>query len=201
MSDLFQGVLELLRASALEQVAVLLSIAYLILEIRQNIWCWACAFVSTALFTWIFFDVTLFAESLLNVFYMAMAVYGYWSWTHGEGRDNSRPIIHWSLKSHSMIVLTIFALGTCSGLFLKHFTSASWPFTDSYITCGSIIATFMITRKVFEHWYYWLILDSASFYLYLDRHLYSTALLTLIYLGLVVIGIFGWRKSYLLQST
>jgi len=85
MHDFFQqAVSGFFQQSIIELTAVALAVAYLVLAMRQNVWCWACAFVSTALFTWVFFDVSLVMESLLNVYYMAMAVYGYRSWTQGK---------------------------------------------------------------------------------------------------------------------
>ena len=68
---------------AAEIVAVVLAIAYLVLAIRQSVWCWPCAFVSTGIYIVLFHEVALFMESALNAFYLAMAVYGFWVWTRG----------------------------------------------------------------------------------------------------------------------
>ncbi len=83
-----QFVSQFLQTSVLEWLAVILAIAYVWLAARQNVWCWAAAFTSTALYTWIFWQVSLPFQSALNVFYMVMAVYGYWQWHH-KARDNN----------------------------------------------------------------------------------------------------------------
>lgn len=69
--------------SALEVVAVVFAIGYLLLAIRENIWCWLCAGISTAIYIWLFLVARLYMESVLNIFYLAMAVYGWVVWTSG----------------------------------------------------------------------------------------------------------------------
>ena len=74
-------------ASGAELGAVVFALAYIYLVGRQNVWCWACGFISTALFTYVFWDVSLVFSMLLNVYYMVMAGYGYWHWTRGDGAN------------------------------------------------------------------------------------------------------------------
>jgi nicotinamide mononucleotide transporter len=69
--------------TAWEALAVCLAMAYLLLAIKASVWCWAAAFASTAIYTVLFWKVALLMESVLNVYYMAMALYGYWLWTQG----------------------------------------------------------------------------------------------------------------------
>ena len=72
---------QIAATSLLEWVAVVLAIAYVLLAAKQNSWCWLCAFVSTAIYTWLFWQVTLPFQSALNFFYMIMAGYGYYQWS------------------------------------------------------------------------------------------------------------------------
>ncbi|TNE88758.1 MAG: nicotinamide riboside transporter PnuC, partial [Gammaproteobacteria bacterium] len=65
-----------------------------------------------------------------------------------------------------------------------------------FTTWGSVLTTYMVARKILENWLYWIIVDGVSIYLYLDRALFFTAALFAIYLVLVVIGYFTWRKHY-----
>ena len=69
----------------LELVAMLLALAYVILAAKGSLWCWPAAFISTALYTVIFYDVLLLMDSALNVYYLVMAVYGYWIWQKKQG--------------------------------------------------------------------------------------------------------------------
>lgn len=68
-----------------EMVAVFLSVTYLILAIKQNLWCWVAAFISTLIYSILFFDASLLMDSALNIFYLIMAVYGWYSWKYGDG--------------------------------------------------------------------------------------------------------------------
>ena len=81
----------------LETVAVVLSIAYLLLAMKENSLCWYCAFFSTAIYVWIFGDVSLYMESALNIYYMVMAVYGWYQWQRGGQDHSGLHISCWSL--------------------------------------------------------------------------------------------------------
>ena len=78
---------QLQQSSMLELSAVVLAVVYLVLAVRQNIACWYAAFVSTTIFLYIFWQVNLYMESALQVFYLAMAVYGWYQWQHGAGEE------------------------------------------------------------------------------------------------------------------
>ncbi len=201
MSEFFQEALAGLQAQTWpETLAVSLALAYLILAMRQSLWCWPCAFVSTALFTWLFFDVNLLMEAALNVYYLGMAVYGYWSWQKGQQGDvDALPIRTWPLRYHGIALLGILLATALSGTMLTRYTEAAWPYLDSFTTWGSVVTTYMVARKVFENWLYWLVIDSIALFLYLDRELYSTALLMMLYLVLVVLGIISWGRQLRVQ--
>ena len=83
-----------------EWLAVVLAFAYLVLAARENIWCWACAFFSTALFIWLFHQGALISESLLNVFYLVMAVYGWHQWRQGGRGKTELKISTWTPARH-----------------------------------------------------------------------------------------------------
>lgn len=182
--------------SVWELVAVVLGIAYLLLAMRESLWCWYAAFVSTAIFLFIFWDVSLFMESALQVFYLVMAVYGWQQWRRTGTDQDSLRISSWSLKSHCYAIGGIIFLSICSGTLLEHFSTAKLPFLDSFTTWGSIITTWMVTRKILENWLYWIVIDGVSIFLYLDRGLYLTALLFMAYLVIVVFGYRKWLQHY-----
>ena len=139
---------ELQAFSTLELISVILAVAYLLLAIRQNIWCWYCAAVSTACYAWIFVDARLYMESALNVFYFAMAIYGWYSWRQGTGGNESRPVVVWSLGVHAKALLCIIAVSAISGYWLQARTDAVYPYVDSLTTWSAIWATFLVARKV-----------------------------------------------------
>jgi nicotinamide mononucleotide transporter len=188
MESLQQALAEL---SGWEAAAVLLGVAYLLLAVRENICCWYAAFLSTAIFGFLFWDVNLLMESGLQVYYLIMAVYGWWQWRPGSRGAGVLQIQRWRWHSHLAAAGLVLLLASASGFWLQRNTGAVMPFLDSFTTWGAVLSTWMVARKILENWLYWLLIDSLSIYLYLDRGLYLTALLFLLY---IIIAIFGYRQ-------
>jgi len=183
----------------LETLAVVLSIAYVLLAMRENSLCWYCALFSTAIYVWIFGDVSLYMESALNAYYMAMAVYGWYQWRRGGAAANGIALSRWSAVQHLRTIGLILLLTAVSGYWLSLSTEARLPYIDSLTTWASVVTTFMVARKIVENWLYWIVIDAVSIFLYIDRALYQTAVLFALYLILASIGFIAWRKTYLEQ--
>jgi nicotinamide mononucleotide transporter len=180
--------------SWVEIIAAALAVAYLLLAIRQRIECWAAAFVSSCLYVWVLFTARLYMESLLNAFYAAMAVYGFWQWRRGS-EGTALAVSRWPLLRQAAGAWGVLGLSVLSWYLLRRFTAAAWPFVDSMVTWSSVFATFLVARKVYENWHWWLVIDSVSLCLYFTRHLYPTTLLFALYLMLIVIGMRQWRRT------
>ena len=182
--------------SPVELVAVVFAVLYLLLAIRENIWCWLCAGISTAIYVWLFIGAKLYMESLLNVFYFCMAVYGWHVWRSGGKEAGDMPVSVWPLRVHGAALLAIAALVALSGGLLSRYTDAAYPFVDSATTFAAIWATFLVARKVLENWWYWLAIDAVSIVIYWSRDLELTALLFLVYVVMIPFGLVGWSRSY-----
>jgi nicotinamide mononucleotide transporter len=196
MSALFGTLVEEFRTwAAPEILAVALALGYLLLAIRENIWCWACAALSTAIYVWLFATAKLYMESILNLFYFAMAVYGWFSWRTGKQRSNQRAVVEWPLGTHARAISVILLSSLISGYVLASNTSAAYPYVDSATTFAAIWATFLVAKKVLENWWYWLIIDAVSIYLYWSRELELTALLFIIYVMLIPFGLLHWSRT------
>lgn len=180
--------------SWIEIAAVVLAVAYLVLAIAQKLECWVAAFISSCLYVWVLFGARLYMESALNAFYAAMAVYGYWQWQQGGG-GTGLEVRRWPLRRHAQGLLGVVGFSAVSWFFLHRYTPAAWPFVDSLVTWSSVFATFLVARKVYENWHWWLIIDSVSLCLYFNRRLYLTMLLFALYLILIAIGMREWRRS------
>jgi nicotinamide mononucleotide transporter len=184
------------QSSLLELIAVLFAMAYLLLAVRENILCWSAALISTFIFLFIFWRVRLYMESALQIYYIGMAIYGWHQWTRSGEGETALTISRWNLKQHITAVVLIAVATIVSGYLLGAGTDARLPFLDSFTTWSSVLTTYMVARKILENWLYWLIIDAASIYLYLDRELYFTALLFAIYIIIIFFGWFSWLKSY-----
>lgn len=184
------------QASIWEWLAVLSGIAYLLLAMRENNVCWYFAFVSTLIYTLLFWDVSLLMDSALNVYYMAMAIYGWWYWRRGGGAHSRALIRRWTMGKHGLALLGIVLASVLSGYLLSRYTDAAWPYLDSFTTWGSVLTTWMVAQKILENWLYWIVIDSISVVLYVDRGLYLTAVLFAAYVVIVIFGFFNWRQHY-----
>ncbi|MDZ7684636.1 MAG: nicotinamide riboside transporter PnuC [Gammaproteobacteria bacterium] len=189
---------QLLDNSVLELTAVAFAIAYLLLAVREHIACWYMALMSTAIYLVIFVDVRLYMEAALQIFYIAMAVYGWYQWRFGGDR-RGRPISTWNAWQHLIAIAVIAASTAISTLALTAWTDAHWPLLDSFTTWSAVVTTFMVARKVLENWVYWFVIDTASIVLYLDRELYFTSMLFAIYLVIILFGFTTWLKRYRAQ--
>ena len=187
---------QLQQSSKLELAAVVFAVAYLLLAVRENILCWSAALISTSIFLFIFWQVKLYMESGLQIYYIGMAIYGWYQWNKGGPGEGALPVSTWRPKQHFIALALIVFATLGSGYILSSGTDARLPFLDSFTTWSSVITTFMVARKILENWLYWLIIDSVSIYLYLDRELYFTALLFGIYIIIIFFGWFSWLKSY-----
>ena len=200
MSDWLQSLFLAQTMSGWEAVAVIFAIAYLLLAVKENILCWLFALLSTAIYTILFWDVSLLMESALNVYYMAMAVYGWQQWTRGGSNGGDEPhalaIQTLSGRQHLLVIAAIIILSLASGYLLGEHSSAVWPYVDSFTTWASVITTYLVTRKYLQNWLYWIVIDAVSVPLYIDRGLTLTALLFVIYIVIAVIGYAKWRKHY-----
>jgi nicotinamide mononucleotide transporter len=178
-----------------EAIAVVSLLAYLMLAIRQSILCWLAAIIGTSIYLVLMFRVGLYMESALQVFYIAMAFYGWYHWGRGSGHGHSLPVVSWPLAFHVLPLVIVVTLTAFSGYLLSVFSNASLPYTDSFTTWGAIVATWMVARKVLQNWYYWFVIDSVSVFMYASKEMWLTALLYLFYLVLIVVGLRSWQQA------
>ena len=195
LTELLQTIREGAAAmSGLEVVAVGLAIAYLVLAVRQNIWCWPAAVISCVIYAALMYQAGLYMESLLQLFYIGMAVYGWRTWRRGVA-GHALPVRSWPLIFHLAPVLLVVLLTLGSGYLLSRYSEAALPYTDSFTTWAAVITTWMVAQKILQNWHYWFVIDSVSVYMYLQRELYLTSALFCLYLVLIVIGYVSWRRS------
>jgi nicotinamide mononucleotide transporter len=188
------------NAALWEGLAVVLALAYLLLAARENSLCWYFAFVFTAIYTVLFWDVSLLMESALNVYYMAMAVFGWYQWRRGGDEHTGVQIQSLGWSQHGIIMIAIMVISLVSGFFLSRYSDAVWPYVDSFTTWASVITTYMVTRKILENWLYWVVIDMVSIPLYIDRGLTMTAALYVAYVLIAAMGFVSWRRHFLAQQ-
>jgi len=177
--------------SFIESVAVFFSIIYVILAAKESIWCWGAAAISVILYVYICYTAQLYPETGLQIFYLFMAFYGYYQWNKN---DSTLQIQQWSISKHLLILLIGTILTFLMGFYFTTYTNAAMPLVDSFTTVISIVATYMVTKKVLGNWLYWIVIDAVSVYLYFSRDLHLTSLLFLAYTFIAIFGYFAWLK-------
>ena len=190
----------LARISWIEIGAVAFALAYLVLAIRQSQLCWPAALISVTLSLVLFYGARLYPEAALQIFYFAMAIYGWYQWQLGGVEHSGVKITLWSARAHVIAVTTVVAFSVGLGAVLAAHTDAALPYADSFTAIGALVATYMVAKKVLENWIYWFVLDSVSVFVYVARELYVYALLFVLYLVLIVIGYRRWRADWRAES-
>jgi nicotinamide mononucleotide transporter len=189
--------------SALEAAAVGFGLLYLLLAIRQNILCWPAALIGVLLSLVLFYEARLYMEAALQIFYAAMAFYGWQQWRNGRRgvahADGDLPVSVWSARQHALAITSILAASGVFGWALSH-TDAAFPYADSFTSIAAIVTTYMVAKKVLENWIYWFVIDGISVYLYTARELHLYAALFMLYLVLVVFGFIRWLRDWREQA-
>ena len=178
--------------SITETLAVIFSVLYVVLAAKQNIWCWAAAAISVILYIYICYTAQLYPETGLQIFYLLMALYGYFQWNKNNGELK---ITQWTIGKHLFLILMGAIFTFFMGFYFATYTSAKMPIVDSFTTVFSVIATYMVTKKVLSNWLYWIVIDAVSIYLYFSRDLHLTSLLFLAYTIIAIFGYFSWLKQ------
>ena len=188
----------------LELIAMLLALAYVILAAQGSLWCWPAAFISTALYTIVFFDVLLLMDSALNAYYLVMALYGYWLWrknaTLNHDNEPSFIVISWRLSWHLKACLILTFISFALGYVMANYTPAAFPYLDTFTTVFAVFATYLVAKKVLENWLYWIVIDAVSIYLYIEKELMPTVVLFVLYVFIATYGYFKWRGIYKLSK-
>lgn len=191
----------------IELFGAVTGIIYVFLEIRQTIWLWPVGIVTSAVYIWVFFTGKIYADMTLQVYYLVISIFGWYWWAKGrKGKNNDgdktsktgkRVLSVTHIRPATAVVLTVvFALlFTFMWLVLSKLTDSPVPVRDAFITSLSIVATWMLARKIFEHWYLWIIVNFVSAVLFVTRGLYPTVVLYIVYGVMSFVGLVAWKKT------
>ena len=195
LSEFLEALLAGLQAmSALEIIAVLLSATAVWLTVKQNLLCWPLGLVSVLMYAWVFFDVKLYSDMLLQLVYAVLQLYGWWQWTRGGVQHAGRQV---SRLPGSQLLLSL-AIGTAGSLLLGYLmathTDAAAPWLDAALTSFSLVAQVWMAQKRLECWPLWIALDVIYVGLFLSKDLYLTAVLYAVFTALAVAGWRAWQR-------
>jgi len=178
-----------------ELIAVVLGLLSVYLVTRQNVWCYPLGIISVFVYVFIFFEVKLYADMGLQVFFIALQLYGWYEWLYG-GENHSTLHVSWaSRKIYGWSLLFIVLLTGILGYSLHQLTDASLPYVDSFLAVLSMTAQWMMAKKYIENWPIWMVVNIGSIAMYGYKGLFFTMFLYAVYFGLAILGYREWKKS------
>jgi nicotinamide mononucleotide transporter len=196
MTDALGAFLANLLQDPLEVTAVAFGILSVWLSTRQHIASWPTAMVNVALFFVVFARARLYADMGLQAIYFGLSAYGWYEWKFGGAGRTELPVSRTTARTAawlaSLAVVGTLALGT----YLHRATDAALPYLDSALAVCSLLAQWMMTRKLLENWLAWIALDVVYVGMFLVRGLSLTAINYAVYLALAAIGFVQWRRSW-----
>lgn len=179
----------------LEIISFTLAVVMVVLNIRQSPWAWLFAIASAALYAIVFYQAKIYGDMSLQFFFIAVSIWGWYQWLFGGSghrgvtvtRLSRRGIVH---TGGAWLIgwLAVTAL-------LTSLTDTDVALIDAFLTAGSLIGQFLLSRKKLENWHLWIIIDLLYIGLYIHKDLYLTALLYALFAAMAVVGLLTWKKS------
>ena len=192
-----QGILNAFnQMSGWELLAVVFGIAYVLLAAKESLWTWLFAFLSTIIYTLLFWEGALLSSSLLNFYYMGMAVYGFILWRSGGEQGEELEVTRWPPKKNFITILSGLVLTLILGTLSDTYTNANFAYLDTFVMVFSVIATWMLANKILENWFYWMVVDSTAIVLYWKSGYLATIILFILYVILAVYAYMTWKRGY-----
>jgi nicotinamide mononucleotide transporter len=179
----------------LEIVAALFGVVSVFLSVKENIWSWPTAIVNVGLYIVIFFESKLYADTGLQVIYVVLNAYGWYHWLYGGKNRTELPVSRTSAKLGALLVGIGVVSTALIGTLLARKTDAALQYVDAATTSTSLVAQWMMTRKLLENWIVWVVVDVVYIGMYIYKSLHVTAVLYLIFLILSAMGYFQWKRS------
>ena len=180
----------------IQWVAAIVGAISVYLSARENIWSWPTAIVNVSLSALVFFEAGLYSDMGLQGVYLVLSIYGWYQWLRG-GEQHGRLSVS---RASRRVWILCTAIGVAGWLVLGRLVSTlpgvSLPYLDAGLTTLSLIAQWMMTRKILENWILWIVADVVYVPMYIAKDLLPTAGLYALFLVLAVIGLVQWKRSH-----
>jgi nicotinamide mononucleotide transporter len=184
--------------TTLNALALVTGVAYAVLAARRNRLCWIAGAVSSACAAFLSGINKLPMQAALQVFYVGMSAYGWWSWVR-DSRGGELEVGVWPFRWHIVAALVLTAASLLSAQWLAP-RDAAWPVLDSLTTAFSLLATWLAARAKLENWLYWIVINGLMVFLFFAQKVWGMALLSLILVGIAAAGFSAWRRKYQAQE-
>ena len=175
----------------LELLAVVLSLTMVVCNVRVNVTAWPLAIAASLLYFVLFWDSRLYGEATLQLFFVAVASWGWWQWLHGRTAEGGvLRVRSLSRRARWRLLLAVALAWPLLAAVLRHATDSDVPWWDALPTAGSLAGQWLLGRKYVENWATWAAVNAVSVGLFAWKALWLTALLYLLFL---LMSLWGWR--------
>lgn len=181
---------------------------------RANVWSWPLGLINVTLFFFLFYQVQLYPDMFLQVFFFITNLVGWWRWTHPKPFEEDR---RHELKISFMPVVQLIvfcAIGLTGTLVFGSFASrlhewfptvfhlpSAFPYLDSFVTVMSIVATFLMIQKKVESWIIWIVVDIVATYMYFMKEIRFVSIEYLVFCFIAAYGLWNWIREYRSYAT
>jgi nicotinamide mononucleotide transporter len=178
-----------------EIIAVITGLLCVYLAAVNNIWNWPFAIISVGIYIFIFFEARLYADMGLQFYFISMNIYGWYNWSRSQGTKRKTPVLMISRHETILSLLAIVVFTVLLGSVLKY-TTASFPYLDSFCTACSLVAQLFLARKILQNWLIWIFVDIIYIGVYTYKNLHLTAIMYAAYAAMAILGYLDWKKEY-----
>jgi nicotinamide mononucleotide transporter len=181
--------------TSLEALATALGIANIVLLVRRSIWNYPFGLAMVALYAHIFFQAKLYSDAVLQLFFFAIQIYGWWAWWRVGGAEHAIAVKRLTVPARIAWIAMIAMMTVLWGSIMHSYTDASFPWWDAGIAVSSIAAQILLARRLLENWMLWILIDVAAIGLYFTKELVLTAILYVLFLILSGVGLRQWLRA------
>jgi nicotinamide mononucleotide transporter len=180
----------------LELIAVFFGLWSVWCAKKDSIWVFPTGLISTLIYAYLLWKWSLLGDSMINVYYFIMSIYGWYHWTRKKGDVDEFPISVMTNKEKVMaiviFVLTIFFV-IIVYLFFNKFTSW-YSYLDTFLTAIFFVGMWLMAKRKIENWLFWIVGDLLSIPLYFAKGYTFTSFQYLIFTIIAVYGYLEWKK-------
>ena len=181
--------------NGIEWIAAALGVICVVLLVRRSLWNYPCAILSVTLLGWVFVDARLYSDALLQIFFVAINLYGWWSWQGSQHASGEVAVERMSRRELLGCGIGGIAATIGWGVLMNRYTDASYPWWDAAVAIPSIFAQVLLARRRLENWLLWIAVDCVAVPLYAAKGLWAAAGLYVLYLVLSAWGFGDWRRA------
>ena len=182
--------------STLEWIAAVAGAVSVYLSARENIWNWPTAIVNLVLYIIVFQRTGLYSDMGLQVVFLVLSIYGWYEWLYGGANRTELKVSRASLRDWSIATPIALIFWVILARNTAKLPGVALPYLDSGLATISLVAQWMMTRKMLENWVLWIVVDIVYVPMYVYKRLPVTAVLYAIFLALAVLGLRSWWRSY-----